>query len=153
EEFDEDIYQNFNPTFYFRYVDDVIIINYDTLKGIDSVVAKQKLESVFEDNFLKINLSKTDFYHFHPSKQNYKELCFDYLGYNFETKKGKLIISITKNKYAKIMNRIKRYFYLFKKGNKSEKQFWLLYYRLKNSLYGIKSLDVNKKQMYFGLGY
>lgn len=154
EEFDVDIYQKFNPTFYFRYVDDVIIINYDTLEGIDSNVANQKLETIFDRSFLEINLSKTNFYHYRPlKKQKYKELSFDYLGYNFETKNGKLIISITKNKYTKILNRIKYYFYLLKKGNKSEKQFWLLYYRLMNSLYGIKSLDANKKQMYFGLGY
>lgn len=153
ESFDEDIYQSFTPTFYFRYVDDIIIINYDTLKGIEPEATKQKLESVFECNFLQINQEKTDFNLYHPSSQSSKELCFDYLGYNFMTKEKKMFITISKNKYTKITNRIKHYFYLFKKGNRSDKQFWLLYYRLMNSLFGITSSDGNRKQMHFGLGY
>lgn len=123
------------------------------MKGIDLEATEDKLESIFERNFLQINQEKTNFNYYHPSSENSKELCFDYLGYNFMTKEKKLIITISKSKYTKITNRIKRYFYLFKKGNRSDKQFWLLYYRLMNSFFGITSSDGNRRKMHFGLGY
>ncbi|PIC99610.1 RNA-directed DNA polymerase [Sporosarcina sp. P29] len=153
EKFDDDIRQNFNPTFYFRYVDDIIIINYDTIKGIDIEETNKVLEKIFKENFLNINREKTIFNRYEALSRNSEELCFDYLGYKFNTNNKNLHISISENKYIKIINRIKKYFYIFKKSNRSEKQFWLLYYRLMNSLFGIKSTDENGKNMYFGLGY
>lgn len=154
EKFDSDINLKFNPTFYFRYVDDIVILNYHPIEQINLNTAKEKLNTIFYDNYLKMNLSKTSFHHYLPSsKNNYDELSFDYLGYNFKTLNKKLIISISKNKLLKLLNKIKNYFYIFKRSNQSEKQFWILYYRLMNTLYGVKSKDENNKNMYFGLGY
>lgn len=157
EKFDEDIYRVFNPTFYFRYVDDLIIINYDTLKGIDKEESKEALENVFISNYLEMNEGKTSYSKYSPQSDLNSKLEFNYLGYDFRVKKkGKyssLLISINEKKYKKIMDRIKKYFYLFKKGKQTEKQFWLLYYRLKNSLFGVTSYDREGKKMNFGLGY
>ena len=153
ETFDKDIYQNFNPTFYFRYVDDIIIINYDTINQIDLKIAKEALQYVFDKNFLEINDKKSEFKRYAPKSHILTDLHFEYLGYFFKVSNNFLHIKISISKYKKITNTIKKYFYLFKKGNRSNKQFWRLYYRLKNSLYGITSSEGKAKKMNFGLGY
>lgn len=149
EQFDSDINHFFNPTFYFRYVDDIIIINYDTMIGIKNEDISSKLTTIFRQNNLLINTKKTKISNFNK-RENFN---FDFLGYNFKTINHKLLISISDDKFLKIVNNIKYYFYLFKKSSKNERQFWLLYYRLINTIYGVTSTNKNNKKIRFGLGY
>lgn len=149
ERFDEHINSFFNPTFYFRYVDDIIIINYDSLNGTDYDGINKKLSTIFEKNYLDINKEKTTIINFNDSS----DLNFSYLGYHFKTVNKKLSISISKTKFKKIIDNIKHYFYLYKKSNQSNRQFWLLYYRLINIIYGVTSTNEDNKKIRFGLGY
>ncbi|HCJ4525182.1 TPA: hypothetical protein NR462_002820, partial [Listeria innocua] len=75
------------------------------------------------------------------------------LGYQFKVINNKLLISISEAKLKKIINKIKHYFYLFKKSNRSDLQFWQLNYRIINSLYGVTSTNENNQKIKFGLGY
>ena len=149
ERFDLDIYSNFTPTFYFRYVDDLIIIKYDMITKLDLETERKCLEGIFAKHSLTINRSKTNV----TSYFGNSELSFNYLGYQFNSRGGKLIISISEEKILKIENKIKQHFYTFKKSNRSRKQFWILYYKVMNSIYGITSVDKGGKIMHFGLGY
>lgn len=149
ERFDEHINSVFNPTFYFRYVDDIIIINYDSLNGTDYDGINKKLSTIFEKNHLDINKEKTTIINFNDSS----DLNFSYLGYHFKTVNKKLSISISKIKFKKIIDNIKHYIYLYKKSNQSNRQFWLLYYRLINIIYGVTSTNEDNKKIRFGLGY
>lgn len=153
ESFDVDIYQNFNPNFYFRYVDDIVIINYDTLIGEKRDDAHKTLEDIFLSNKLKLNTEKTFIDKYNPNNEYLNTLNFNYLGYNFKIFQGILHLKIADEKYKKVIDKIEFYFKLYKKSSHSNKDFWLLYYRLLNILYGITSLDKHKRKMRFGLGY
>lgn len=148
EDFDREIKTAFNPTFYFRYVDDILIINYASNLNISNGSEKELLEKVFQNNSLQINEDKTEIINF---PVNVKK--FDYLGYEFEADKSRLLIRIKEEKYKKILNNVKIHFYLFKKSNRSRMQFWILYYKLLNSIYGVVSRENNKRKIFFGLGF
>ncbi|MBC2186509.1 RNA-directed DNA polymerase [Listeria sp. FSL L7-0253] len=149
EQFDQDINFEFMPSFYYRYVDDVIIIKYDTLNITKPQIIHETLSNIFSKNHLHLNANKTNIIHY--SKSN--EFDFSYLGYQFKVVNDKLLISISEAKLKKIINKIKNYFYLFKKSNRSDLQFWQLNYRIINCLYGITSTNENNKKIKFGLGY
>ncbi|WP_069285321.1 RNA-directed DNA polymerase [Aerococcus urinaeequi] len=164
EQFDNDILYHFNPTFYFRYVDDIIIINYLDNFNFENKKIMELLSNIFKSNSLQINQSKTIISRYinqfkHPPKSHFS---FSYLGYYFESvenesdpnkKDGKLKISIAEKKFKKIVNNIKSYFYLYKKSKQTDRDFWMLYYRLVNSISGVTSTDKNSKIIKFGLGY
>lgn len=148
EQFDEDINYIFNPIFYFRYVDDIIIINYDKFNESFNSNINRNLSNIFKDNKLQINTEKTKII-----VTNSEQLDFSYLGYHFKTIDKKLLISISEVKLKKITDSIKYCFQLYITSNKSMRQFWLLYYRLTNVMYGVTSTNKNNKKIKFGLGY
>ena len=156
EGFDTDIQFVFQPVFYFRYVDDIIIIRYTPLNFKETPLVKQgeyhKLKCIFDKYDLQINTEKTDFLYYVPKNRD-KKFEFTYLGYKFCIIEKKLDISISEEKLDKILYKIKHLFYLYKKSNRSDVEYWKLYYRLKNSIYGVTSLDKEQKIMRFGLGY
>lgn len=151
EKFDKDIRTEFNPIFYFRYVDDIIIINYKTKYNEHSDLSK--LDYVFEQSYLERNKNKTKF----TTLQGKQMLTFNFLGYHFESKNcrntTKLIITFSDTKFKKITDNIKNDFYKYKKSSKSKKEFWKLYYKTLNRIYGVTSIDKNGNVMRFGLGY
>ncbi|HCJ4476056.1 TPA: RNA-directed DNA polymerase, partial [Listeria innocua] len=149
EQFDQDINFGFMPSFYYRYVDDIIIIKYDTLNITKPHIIHETLSSIFTKNHLHLNKNKTNIIHYSKSSK----LDFGYLGYQFKVINNKLLISISEAKLKKIINKIKHYFYLFKKSNRSDLQFWQLNYRIINSLYGVTSTNENNQKIKFGLGY
>ncbi|UUV98659.1 RNA-directed DNA polymerase [Vagococcus luciliae] len=149
ERFDEQINSVFNPTFYFRYVDDIIIINYDSLRGINDLDINNNLSEIFTKNHLIINKEKTMITRFNSSDN----LNFSYLGYQFKTINKKLLISISEIKLKKIIDNIKYSFYIYKKSNQSNREFWLLYYRLINIIYGVTSTNEKNRKIKFGIGY
>nr|WP_283811906.1 RNA-directed DNA polymerase [Paenalkalicoccus suaedae] len=150
EHFDEDLQSTINPLYYFRYVDDIILINYIPHDGLDLNNEINKIIDVFKKHFLEPNLSKTEFILYEP-KTNDK--YFSYLGYQFNFENNQLRISIASSKFKKVTDRIKNYCFLYRNSNKTKKDYWKLYYRLKNTLYGIRSYNKNKKIMNFGVGY
>ncbi|MBE9887356.1 RNA-directed DNA polymerase [Enterococcus durans] len=148
ENFDQDIRTAFNPIFYFRYVDDIIIINYNNSR-IDLNNDLNILRKVFKSHSLLLNETKTEFSVF----ENNKKINFDYLGYHFTSDKNKLSISISESKFKKIADNIKRDFYNYKRSSRSKKQFWILYYKVMNRIYGVTSIDKYERKMQFGLGF
>ena len=154
EDFDDAIRREFAPIFYVRYVDDILMIkSYPKGMTIDKDSEKNLLFSLLNEISLSANETKTDIFEYGLANN---ELKFDYLGYNFNIKDKKLYIDISKNKYdKKILNRLTRYFKYYNSSSHTDKDFWILYYRIKNLIYGVtssgeKGIDHKLK---FGIGF
>ncbi|MEW4353528.1 RNA-directed DNA polymerase [Streptococcus pneumoniae] len=160
EQFDDAIRRKFSPIFYVRYVDDILIIkNYPSGDNIDETKEKQLLFAQLNKIGLSGNSDKTSIY-----KYKTNSIEFEYLGYNFSISvkkvKNKVIrkfhIDISKKKYdKKILNRITRYFKYYNSSSSTDEDFWILYYRIKNLIYGVtssgeKGIDHKLK---FGIGF
>lgn len=153
EDFDTDILINFNPVFYFRYVDDIIIVlngeHQSTKdKNIFKNISIDKLDYLFNTYSLTRNDEKTKFA-YHTKKDI--DFAFEYLGYHFKSKDNRLCIDISDTKTKKIIKQIKHNFNIFKYGNQSTTNFWKLYYKLQHTIYGITSTDKSHKSTQFGL--
>ncbi|MEC2941332.1 RNA-directed DNA polymerase [Bacillus cereus] len=157
EQFDLEIQENFKPLSYFRYVDDILIIQYDFSQNKHEQTEFKKnfldkIDTLFSKHHLQRNKGKTEFAFY--NQENLKsEMEFNYLGYNFKTAKSQLKINISPDKEAKIIKKINCYVYDYKKGTQSSQEFWKLYYKLKNTIYGVCSHDKRRKLFKFGLGY
>lgn len=154
EDFDDAIRREFAPIFYVRYVDDILMIkSYPKGMTIDKDSEKNLLFSLLNEIGLSANETKTDIFEYGLANN---ELKFDYLGYDFNIKDKKLYIDISKNKYdKKILNRLTRYFKYYNSSSHTDKDFWILYYRIKNLIYGVtssgeKGIDHKLK---FGIGF
>ena len=154
EEFDDAIRREFSPIFYVRYVDDILIIkSYPKSMTIDKNSEKNLLFSLLEQIDLSANESKTDIYEYTPSVNT---LNFEYLGYNFNISDKKLPIDISKKKYdKKVLNRLTRYFKYYKSSAHTDEDFWILYYRIKNLIYGVTSSGEKgtDHKLKFGIGF
>ena len=154
EDFDDAIRREFAPIFYVRYVDDILMIkSYPKSRIIDKDSEKNLLFSLLKEISLSANETKTDIYEYGLANN---ELKFDYLGYNFNIKGKKLYIDISKNKYdKKILNRLTRYFKYYKSSSHTDEDFWILYYRLKNLIYGVTSSGEKgtDHKLKFGIGF
>ena len=154
EDFDDAIRREFAPIFYVRYVDDILMIkSYPKSMTIDKDSEKNLLFSLLNEISLSANETKTDIYEYGLANN---ELKFDYLGYNFNIKGKKLYIDISKNKYdKKILNRLTRYFKYYKSSSHTDEDFWILYYRLKNLIYGVTSSGEKgtDHKLKFGIGF
>lgn len=150
EDLDDSIRRKFSPTFYVRYVDDILIIksypngfnvrNHDQNNELFES-EKKLLFSLLDEIGLSLNENKTDIYGYDPDTST---LNFDYLGYNFSIANKKLQIDISKKKYdKKILNRLTRYFKSYSSSTHTDKDFWILYYRIKNLIYGTTSSGEN----------
>ena len=155
EDFKDLIYKNLRPDFYARYVDDIIIIKYIP-KNSDFKTLKEeykhKLEKIFNITNVEKNQEKTT-YKIVNHNSFKKDITFTFLGYEFVIQKSYLKVSISDKKLKKIENTLKDHFYMYRESNKSKKEFWKLYYKLVNSLYGVTTDDKNKIKRRFGLGY
>lgn len=154
EEFDDAIRRKFSPIFYVRYVDDILMVkSYPVDNTINKESEKKLLYRLLDEISLSANETKTDIYEYGSAND---ELNFDYLGYNFNIKDKKLYIDIAKNKYdKKILNRLTRYFKYYNSSSHTDKDFFILYYRIKNLIYGVtssgeKGIDHKLK---FGIGF
>lgn len=154
ESFDNDIYLSFNPLFYFRYVDDIIIIFHD--KSLNTAQTLQnelkyidKLDSIFNKYHLLRNDEKTEISYSNKTQQ----LNFSYLGYHFKEDPTKkiLLVDISEDKFQKVILKVKNYFYLYRSSAHSQADFWKLYYRLKHLIHGITSDDKSASNFQFGL--
>lgn len=165
EEFDQEIRQNFKPIFYFRYVDDILIINnyFDSnTQNVKPLNSKKLLVDILSHYKLKINDSKTQIliYDYDQNRANFREIIcnnytdnFIFLGYKFSINNSNLIIDISDSKFnQKLLNKVIRSFIKFYKSNNDNHDFWLLYYRLINLIYGVTS-NGKKGLLKFGLGH
>lgn len=154
EEFDDAIRREFSPIFYVRYVDDILMIkSYPKGMTIDKDSERNLLFSLLNEISLSANETKTEIYEYGLANN---ELKFDYLGYNFNIKSKKLYIDISKNKYdKKILNRLTRYFKYYNSSSHTDKDFWILYYRIKNLIYGVTSSGEKgtNHKLKFGIGF
>ena len=154
EDFDDAIRREFAPIFYVRYVDDILMIkSYSKSMTIDEDSEKNLLFSLLDQIDLSANESKTDIYEHTPSVNT---LNFEYLGYSFNISDKKLHIDISKKKYdKKVLNRLTRYFKYYKSSSHTDEDFWILYYRLKNLIYGVTSSGEKGigYKLKFGIGF
>ena len=154
EDFDDAIRREFTPIFYVRYVDDILMIkSYPKCMTIDKDSEKNLLFSLLEQINLSANKNKTEIYEYKPSINT---LSFEYLGYNFNISDKKLHIDISKKKYdKKVLNRLTRYFKYYKSSSHTDEDFWILYYRLKNLIYGVTSSGEKgtDHKLKFGIGF
>lgn len=161
EYIDNKIQMEINPIVYFRYVDDIICIKYcDFLEVEDrSIYAngiKRSIKEILKSQKLSINKLKTKTsYYLYDSKQINKnsDLNFTYLGYNFTTLQEKLVIKISDVKLKKYEKRLNILLYDFRKGKRRNIDFWRLYYKLLNELYGITTVSKMNNKMKSGLAY
>lgn len=163
EEFDQEIRQNFKPIFYFRYVDDILIINNyfgSNTPNANPLNSKKLLVDILSHYKLKINNSKTKILIHDYNSENFKEIIcneytdnFIFLGYKFSFNNSNLIIDISDSKFnQKLLNKVIRSFIKFYKSNNDNHDFWVLYYRLINLIYGVTS-NGKKGLLKFGLGH
>lgn len=120
---------------------------------IDDNSEKNLLYSLLNQIGLSANKSKTEIYKY---TKTIKTLNFDYLGYNFKISDKKLQIDISKKKYdKKVLNRLTRYFKYYKSSSHTDEDFWILYYRLKNLIYGVTSSGEKgtDHKLKFGIGF
>ena len=154
EDFDDAIRREFAPIFYVRYVDDILMIkSYPKSMTIDKDSEKNLLFSLLNEISLSANETKTDIYEYRPSINT---LNFEYLGYSFNISDKKLHIDISKKKYdKKVLNRLTRYFKYYKSSSHTDEDFWILYYRLKNLIYGVTSSGEKgtDHKLKFGIGF
>ncbi|PEO03570.1 hypothetical protein CN558_04530 [Bacillus wiedmannii] len=157
EQFDSEIRKTFNPIAYFRYVDDILILQYDfsqtkqeQANQKDSTL--EKIDYIFSKHNLERNTDKTEFTFYNHANLK-SELAFHFLGYNFTSVKSQLKVNISAEKEKKIINKVKKYIYSYKTSKKSNKEFWTLYYKIKNTIYGVCSYDKKGSSFKFGLGY
>ncbi|MFM0759382.1 RNA-directed DNA polymerase [Streptococcus suis] len=152
EEFDDAIRREFSPIFYIRYVDDILIIkNYPSGDNIDESREKRLLSTELNNFGLSVNNDKTRIY---QCKNNAIE--FEYLGYNFKIENKKLYIDIAQKKYEKkVLNKLTRYFKYYNSSSCTDEDFWILYYRLKNLIYGVTSSGEKgvDHKLKFGIGF
>lgn len=154
EEFDDAIRRELSPIFYVRYVDDILIIkNYPLGKNIDQDREKKTIFSLLGKIDLSANESKTAIYEY---KATDATMNFEYLGYNFSISGKKLYIDIAQKKYEKkFLNRLTRYFKYYHSSSCTDEDFWILYYRLKNLIYGVTSSGEKgvDSKLKFGIGF
>ena len=167
EDFDDAIRREFAPIFYVRYVDDILMIkSYPKSMTIDKDSEKNLLFSLLKQIDLSANKSKTEIYEYTPSIET---LNFEYLGYDFNISDQKVHIDISKKKYdkkvhidiskkkydKKVLNRLTRYFKYYKSSSHTDEDFWILYYRLKNLIYGVTSSGEKgtDHKLKFGIGF
>nr|WP_054549496.1 RNA-directed DNA polymerase [Lysinibacillus sphaericus] len=161
ENFDNDVHVNIEPVVYFRYIDDLIYIKY-----CDFIDENQRYEHFKENERelmtllskynLTLNQSKTisSFYIYNDKMLNKNSnLDFIYLGYHFQTIDESLKIKISDKKLKKYSNRLNGYFYEFRKGKRRDIDFWRLYYKLLNGLFGITIIDKKHRKMKSGMAY
>lgn len=161
EELDRNIIVNFNPSFYYRYVDDIIIIIHGKYSNSKNTFKEKKmkiLKEIFSESSLEIDQDKTIFTYNKTKGQPREELEFEYLDYHFkstpEVPNSRILkIDIAEKKVETIFNKITHFFGIYRKGNKQNIDFWKLYYRLQNMLYGITSLKRNGETIKFGMGF
>lgn len=154
EDFEKNVKLLLQPNLYYRFVDDMIIIKYikkDTKTDVyqmNNVMIKE-----LEKLYLKLNDSKTETIILNFSKKfSDNPPSFKYLGYKFIFN-NQLLITVEESKIKKINYNLKHLFYCYRCSDRDEKNFWVLYYRLKNLLYGVTTIDKNGNKRRFGLAY
>lgn len=152
---------------------DVILQNYDLrrnhskteIKYIKKTEAKKK-QKVIKKRTVQFNDNMTEQYKADlrrkvlqakktlelKKKKEIADNTFDFLGYQFTIYEGRLNIGITPAKRDKSLRKIQSIFKKFKK-HPSDIEFWKLYYKIINIIYGITSVNSRNKKLKFGLGY
>lgn len=157
QEFDSDLINAFNPYLYQRYVDDILFIK--IISKHDTPSKYNQITNVIDNIALKhdlvINKDKTKVVFF--KDKNRRSFDFDYLGYRFksfpEDSNFKLTISISEAKFNKIWDNIYELFQLYNDSSKTKADYWKLYYRLINRIYGVTSINDKNEVLKFGLGH
>lgn len=162
EDFDNRIKQELEPVFYVRYVDDILLVKHFPAVRVNTQNIEKdiqnsidKIDLILKDNGLGRNIEKTTSLIFR--EQSISD-SFDFLGYQFDfhnnsSNKRILSIDIAENKFKhKLLNKLVRFFKSYKSSSRSNKDFWILYYRIKNLTYGVTS-NGERGILKFGLGF
>ena len=158
EEFDRNIQILLKPLFYVRYVDDILIIKHiddssvkkDSIKKNVQKFDYEILLNLLDKLNLKYNNEKTEIF---VRRNGQDPIKFDYLGYEFNICNGILTVDISEKKFKKkILNKVIRSFKKYLSSSKDTTEYWILYYRLKNIIYGVTTSGKNN-HIKFGIGY
>lgn len=157
QDFDSDLINVFAPYLYQRYVDDILLIKiiskYDT--PIKEVQVNDAINNIADKYDILINTDKTEVVFFRG--KNRRNFDFNYLGYRFKSLKKDskitLDISISESKLHKIWDNIYRVFQMYNDSSKTKVDYWKLYYKLINYIYGVTSINDKNKILKFGLGF
>ena len=158
EEFDRNIQILLKPLFYVRYVDDILIIKHIDDTSVKKNLIKENvqkldyeiLSSLLDKLNLKYNNEKTEIF---VRRNGQDQIKFDYLGYEFNICNSILTVDISEKKFKKkILNKVIRSFKKFLSSSKDITEYWILYYRLKNIIYGVTTSGKNN-HIKFGIGY
>lgn len=163
-DFDSFIELNFTQVLYERFVDDFILI-FPEIKECRNTL--NNIESKLHELGLELSLPKTSIVVFDPYKIDYAKDQFDFLGYNFATKrqmvprrdlnnkniKKYLTVDISDSKFKKYKSKINKYFFDYRKSSKSISDFWKLRIKLENIFLGIITLDKSGGEIRIGLPY
>lgn len=158
EEFDRNIQILLKPLFYVRYVDDILIIKHiddssvkkDSIKKNVQKFDYEILLNLLDELNLKYNNEKTEIF---VRRNGQDPIKFDYLGYEFNICNSILTVDISEKKFKKkILNKVIRSFKKYLSSSKDTTEYWILYYRLKNIIYGVTTSGKNN-HIKFGIGY
>lgn len=158
EEFDRNIQILLKPLFYVRYVDDILIIKHiddssvkkDSIKKNVQKFDYEILLNLLDKLNLKYNNEKTEIF---VRRNGQDQIKFDYLGYEFNICNSILTVDISEKKFKKkILNKVIRSFKKYLSSSKDTTEYWILYYRLKNIIYGVTTSGKNN-HIKFGIGY
>lgn len=157
QEFDSDFINAFTPYLYQRYVDDILFIK--IISKHDKPIKTNQITTVIDDiarkHDLVINKNKTEVVFFKGKEK--RSLDFDYLGYKFKSlakdSNFELTISINETKFNKIWDNIYELFALYSNSDKTKADYWKLYYRLINHIYGVTTINDKNEVLKFGLGH
>lgn len=153
EDFDYNIKIEFDEILYYsRYVDDILLIfNGNHLNKTEDII--DRVEQLLTP--LNLTLNKNE----KLEKcliGGGNEFSFNYLGYNFSNKinKNSLDISVSKNKIKKYLQYIEDIFNKFHFSNKNDRDFYKLYYSLRNLLCVTISKDfIKNKELIYGFSH
>ncbi len=149
-DFDEEVKMQFKPQLYQRYVDDIILIIYPDFRLMEENYHINSLNKIAKNHSLTINQGKTTLVKYTSPISQFK---FEYLGYEFKIDESKLTISISEEKYKKIWDKIYRCFSNYRDSIKSNSDYWILFYKLRNILHGITSRNSKNELLKFGMAY
>ncbi|MGN7409106.1 RNA-directed DNA polymerase [Sporosarcina sp. SAFN-010] len=129
-----------NVILYERFVDDIILVLHgnhkqiknDLISSIQNLLSSYKLELNDKTQLEVIN------------KEN--SFKFTYLGYCFESNRGstEIIISVSKEKLEKYLGNINLLFSNYYHSHKTDKDFFKLYYSLRNLLWTTETMNYSK---------
>lgn len=156
EDFDHNLKIEFEELLYYsRFVDDILLIfNGNHLAKKEEII--KKIGKLLSHVHLELNSDSEKMQACVISSNNNNKFCFDYLGYEFSNKKEdkELTISVSKKKIIKYESHMQKLFTRYHFSSKEDRDFYKLYYSLRNLLWTTITKDFSTKtNLIYGFDY